>query len=104
MFRRLEPTRAAAVTITVAGAPLVARAGDSIAAALLAGGTLIIGHHDDGRPRAPLCLTGSCQQCRLTVDDTRDVPACMTHVREGMRIEFQTALAEDTADQAEETT
>ena len=93
---------AIAVTITVAGAPLVARAGDSVAAALLADGRVVIGRQADGRPRAPFCLTGSCQQCWLTVDDTPDVPACTTQVREGMRIELQAPVTDNATDPAGE--
>ncbi len=91
MFRRLEPTRATAVTITLADAPLVARAGDSVAAALLAHGHLVFGRDADGSARAPLCLVGNCQRCRLTVDGVEQVLACMTPVREGMRVELPAA-------------
>ena len=90
MFRRLEPTRAAAITLTVAGTPLVAREGDSVAAALLAGGYL---RHRltpvSGAPRAPFCLMGTCYDCLVVVDGERDRQACQVRVREGMAVEFQ---------------
>lgn len=91
MFRRLDAaTDEEIVTITLGGRPLVARAGDSLAAALLAGGHLQTGASPvSGAPRAPFCLMGSCQQCLMEVDGARDVRACMTPVRAGMRVEPQ---------------
>jgi len=90
MFARLPDDDRAAVTIVVDGAPVVARAGDSVAAALLASGvhafraTVL-----SGSPRGPFCMMGACFDCVVTVDGRRDVQACLTRVADGMRIDTQ---------------
>lgn len=90
MFRRLTETRERPLTIFVNGAATPARDGDSVAAALLATG------HDifratavSGLPRGSYCLMGVCFDCLLVIDGVANRQACMTQVRDGMRIETQ---------------
>lgn len=90
MFRRLPEIDTAAVTIRVDGVPLTARAGDTVTAALLAGG------HDhcrttavSGARRAPYCLMGVCFDCLVTVDGVGNRQGCLVAVRDGMVIETQ---------------
>lgn len=77
-------------TIYLDGAPLRARAGDSVAAALLAHGihatrrTAI-----SGAPRGPCCMMGACFECLAVVDGKPGVQTCLVPVRDGMRIEQQ---------------
>ena len=78
-FRRIGEGRA--VTITVDGAPLAAREGDSVALALLAAGRPTIG---DGP--TPYCLMGVCFGCLVTIDGRRGEQACMVPVREGLAV------------------
>jgi sarcosine oxidase subunit alpha len=89
MFRRLRET-GPAVTLTVDGKPMQARAGDSVAAALLAGG---VGHCRTSpvsdAPRAPYCLMGVCFDCLVTIDGVGSRQACLVAVRDGMRVETQ---------------
>lgn len=78
------------VTITVDGAPLDAREGESVLAALWAGGIRAL--HRTARtrePRAFLCGIGLCFDCVVTVDGERSLRACMTPVAEGMAVELQ---------------
>ena len=89
MFVR-PPPDGATVTILVDGAPVAARAGDSVAAALLAAGlpvtrTTPVG----GAPRGPYCMMGACFDCLAVIDGVASRQACMTTVREGMRVERQ---------------
>lgn len=89
MFRRLsEP--ADPVRITVDGVEVLARAGDTVAAALIASGldptreTVV-----SGAPRAPYCMMGVCFDCLVTIDGIGNRQGCMVPVAEGMRVERQ---------------
>ena len=99
MFRRLPDVASATVTITVDGRSVAARAGDTVAAALLAHGsepyrTTAI----SGEPRAPYCMMGVCFDCLVTIDGVGNRQACLIPLRAGMRIETQDgarAIAEE---------
>ena len=88
MFARLPDDPRDTVTILVDGTRLIARTGDSVAAALLGAGlratraTAI-----SGAPRGPFCMMGACFDCVVTVDGERNVQSCRARVAEGMRIE-----------------
>ena len=89
MFKRLVE-RSAPVAITVDCKSISARAGDTVAAALLAAG---IDHCRttpvSGAPRAPYCLMGVCFDCLVTVDGVGSRQACLVPVRHGMTVETQ---------------
>ena len=90
MFRRLPEPHAASVTITVDGRDVVARAGDTVAAALLAAGVVVCRTTPVGDvPRAPYCLMGVCFDCLVTIDGMGSRQACLTRVRHDMHIETQ---------------
>lgn len=79
-----------AVTILVDGRPVVAREGDSVAAALLAAGLAITRTTPvGGAPRGPYCMMGACFDCLAVIDGIASRQACMTTVREGMRVDRQ---------------
>jgi len=82
-FRDLAPD-APRVGVTFDGRPLDLPAGMSLAAALLAAGTLVLRTTPvSGAPRGPFCMMGACFDCLVEIDGTR-VQACMTEVREGL--------------------
>ena len=88
-FRRLDDDRPA-VSFTYDGETVIARVGDSIAAALLAAG--VISFRDtavSGAPRSPYCLMGVCFECLVEIDGVGNRQACQTEVREGMRVRRQ---------------
>ena len=90
MFRRLPDASAAPVRIFIEGEAYEARAGDSVAGALLAAGrdhcrTTAV----TGTRRAPYCMMGVCFDCLVTIDDVGNRQGCLVPVREGMRIEIQ---------------
>jgi NADH dehydrogenase/NADH:ubiquinone oxidoreductase subunit G len=90
MFRRL-PDAAATLTVTVDGAPVAARAGESVAAALLAAGKLRFRDTPaSGAARGPYCMMGVCFDCLVAIDGAGNLQACMVPVRDGMAIETQT--------------
>lgn len=89
MFKRLAET-GPPVAIIVDGKPVTARAGDTVAAALLAAG---IDHCRttpvSGARRAPYCLMGVCFDCLVTIDGVGSRQGCLVPVREGMKVETQ---------------
>lgn len=93
MFRRSGPTDC---EITWNGAPLRARAGESLAAALLAAG---IAHFREtalsGSPRGPVCLMGACFDCLVEVEGVANRQACLVTVAPGLSARTQ-AGARDT--------
>jgi predicted molibdopterin-dependent oxidoreductase YjgC len=78
-------TRPEAVTIDVDGEAMPAYPGESVAAALLAGGRRAFRVTEAGLPRGPFCNMGVCFDCLVEVDGRR-LRACMTAVRPGMRV------------------
>lgn len=89
MFKRLGEA-ASIVSIEVDGKTVRARSGDTVAAAMLAGG---IDHCRttpvSGAPRAPYCLMGVCFECLVTIDGVGSRQGCLVPVRDGMRVETQ---------------
>ena len=90
MFKRSELDKRPQVQIFVDGAPLAARQGDTVSAALLASGvdarrsTAV-----SGAPRLPYCMMGVCFDCLVTIDGVGNRQGCLVPLAEGMRIETQ---------------
>jgi D-hydroxyproline dehydrogenase subunit gamma len=89
-MRRITQDDAPQVTIEFEGETVTARQGDSVAAALLTG------EHWTFRTtpvrsaaRGPFCMMGSCFDCLVEIDGIANQQACMTLVREGMRVRRQ---------------
>jgi predicted molibdopterin-dependent oxidoreductase YjgC len=94
MFARLPDASALPVAVTIDGEPFEARAGDSVAAALLASGRVASCITPiAGAPRGPFCMMGACFDCLVTLDGVPNQQACMVSVAPGMRIETQRGLA-----------
>ncbi|WP_426959090.1 (2Fe-2S)-binding protein [Muricoccus radiodurans] len=82
MFRRTEPTDC---TIEWDGRAIPARAGEPLAAALLAAGITQFRDTAVSRtPRGPLCLMGACYDCLVEVEGEANVQACMVTVKDGL--------------------
>ena len=98
MFKRLPDVAGATAAITIDGAPFRARAGDSVAAALLLAGLAACGTTAvSGKKRAPYCAMGVCFECLVTIDGDGARQACLVTVRDGMRIETQGTATEPVA-------
>jgi hypothetical protein len=81
------------VHLTVDGREITARAGEMIAAALLANDIHVFRTTPhSGEPRGPFCAVGRCPDCMMTVDGVLNVLTCQTPVRNGMRVETQQGL------------
>ena len=90
MFRRLPEAGGATIALTVDGQEIAARAGDSVAAALLAAGIAACRTTPiSGAARAPYCLMGVCFDCLVTIDGVGNRQACLVAARVGMRVETQ---------------
>jgi predicted molibdopterin-dependent oxidoreductase YjgC len=90
MFKRLPEATGATLTINVDGQRVEARAGDTVAAALIAAGfdhcrTAPV----SGAPRAPYCAMGVCFECLVTVDGVGNRQGCLILVQDGMQIDTQ---------------
>jgi predicted molibdopterin-dependent oxidoreductase YjgC len=89
------PERGRLFSLLVDGQELVACEGESIAAALLASGRRLTRFTArTGEPRGYFCGMGVCQDCLVTVDGRPNVRACMTAVREGLRVDTQRGLGD----------
>ncbi|MBZ6076787.1 (2Fe-2S)-binding protein [Microvirga puerhi] len=90
MFRRAPDRMRDQVTFTFDGNPIVAAAGDSVAAALLAAGIQACRTTPvSGAPRGPYCMMGVCFECLVRIDGVGNRQGCLVPVREGMKVETQ---------------
>jgi len=82
-----EPQRERWVTIMVDGQPMEALEGESLAAALWAGGHIALRHDENSDTvRGIYCGIGHCYECRVTVDGIADVRSCLVPVRDRMQV------------------
>jgi len=80
-------------TIEVDGRPVAARAGESVAVALVAAGRPLVARSAKyHRPRGPFCLAGSCHACLARVDGVPNQRTCRVTCRPGLAVESQNAL------------
>jgi predicted molibdopterin-dependent oxidoreductase YjgC len=90
MVRRLSDAPDATVTIAVDGVAVPARAGETVATAMLAAGFWAFRTTgSSGSVRGPYCMMGVCFDCLVTIDGVGSRQACLVQVHEGMRIETQ---------------
>lgn len=90
MFRKLHDPGTQAVTLFIDGRSVAAEIGESVAAVLLRQPeawcrTTPVSES----PRAPYCMMGVCFECLVEIDGLGSVQACLTPVRQGMRIARQ---------------
>jgi NADPH-dependent 2,4-dienoyl-CoA reductase/sulfur reductase-like enzyme len=88
----LKIERGEPVTFQFNGKPMAGYTGETIAAALYAGGLRIFSrsfkYH---RPRGLFCLAGHCSHCLMRVDGIPNVRICKITVQAGMKVESQNA-------------
>ncbi len=86
MFSRRDDARLS-MRFSFEGQPLEAKAGDSVAAALLAVG-VTAGRETpvSGAARGPWCLMGVCFDCLVEIDGVANRQACLVPVAEGMAV------------------
>ncbi len=88
----LKIERGEAITFQFNGKPVTGYAGETIAAALYAGGLRIFSrsfkYH---RPRSLFCLSGHCSNCLMRVNGIPNVRICTAPVHAGLKVESQNA-------------
>lgn len=94
-FGRLPEIRPEpAITMTVDGEPIEARAGDTVATALLAAGAGATRQTPvSGAGRAAYCLMGVCFECLVEIDGVPNRQACLVPVTDGMVVRRQRGAA-----------
>jgi len=75
------------IMFEVDGRAINARVGDTVASALLTAGIQPFRRTRSAAPRSVFCGMGVCYDCAVTIDGLRSVRACMTRVRNGMKVE-----------------
>ncbi len=87
MFRRLREAKEG-LTVRIDGSLVPAVEGDTVMAVLLAAGVAAFRRSAvGGGPRGPYCGMGVCFECLVTIDGETNRQACLSLVRDGMRIE-----------------
>lgn len=82
------PGRGRKITLQVDGRACAAHQGETVHAALTAGGIRILRvAGKTGESRGVFCGMGICYECRVTIDGIPDQRACMTLALDGMQIE-----------------
>ena len=76
----------ATVRLVIDGKNVDAPADASVAAAI-AQLDVAFRRSRSGEPREPLCGMGVCFECRVRIDGMAQVRACMTPVRDGMKVD-----------------
>lgn len=66
------------------GTPIIGRAGQSVAAALVNAGERCLRIDEEGNPKGALCGIGVCWECRCSINGVTNTRACMTPVAAGM--------------------
>ncbi len=81
--------RGPAVMLIVDGAEQAAHAGETVAAALIAGDGIATRQTASGAWRGVYCGMGACFDCLAVIDGVPNTRTCMTLVADGMRVNRQ---------------
>lgn len=101
MFKPVAGLAEASICFTFDGRHLTARAGNTVAAALLANGIVACRESPVSRAwRGPYCLMGVCFECLVVIDGVDNRQGCLVPVKEGMTIEMQRGKRANSADRA----
>ena len=94
-FRDAPGAAPRSLRLMLDGVPVLARPGESVAAALLAhSGGATRQTPVTGAGRAPYCMMGVCFECLVEVDGQANAQACLLSVRSGMRVRRQCGARE----------
>jgi predicted molibdopterin-dependent oxidoreductase YjgC len=85
LFHRSDADK---IQVEIDGQAISAYVGETVAAVLMVSGSRTFTQTNAyNLARTLFCGMGVCHQCLVTVDEIRDVRACMTKVHPGMKIE-----------------
>lgn len=82
------------VHLLIDGEAIVAYEGETVATALLAAGQRVFRHTGNGEPRGIFCGIGVCYDCLVTIEGLGAVRACVTPVREAMKVVTSSSAAQ----------
>lgn len=88
----LDEPEADIIQFSFDGAPIRARAGQSVAAALINAGERCLRIDEEGNPKGALCGIGVCWECRCSINGVTNTRACMTPVAAGMVVLRQVGI------------
>lgn len=78
------------ITFMWDGQAMTAQDGDTVVAALLAGGVRTTREHPvTDEPRAPFCMMGTCFECLVEIDGIPNRQACQVKLTKGMQVCLQ---------------
>ena len=83
-FLARPDTSTKTISLTLDGELIMAQAGDTVAAALLAHSGTASRETGKGASRTAFCMMGVCFDCLIEVDGSPNVQGCMVQVRDGM--------------------
>ena len=80
------------VTLLIDDKRVTAFEGESIATVMMLEDKVAMRTTTEGQPRGVFCGMGVCFDCLVIVDDVPNTRACMTWVKEGMKVQTQKGL------------
>ena len=86
LFRRLVPRSGAVIPFTIDGEPAEAREGDLLLTAILLHRPALRRFEFGDADRAGFCLMAACQDCWVSLADSRRMRACTTPIEPGMAV------------------
>ncbi|WP_291364129.1 (2Fe-2S)-binding protein [Acetobacter sp. UBA5411] len=93
MFSPIAPLTHS-ITVYLDDQPITASKGESVAACLLRAGVAFNRLTPvSGAPRLPYCMIGQCFDCLVEIDGIGNQQACLTIVRDRMRVRRQNGAA-----------
>ncbi|TWG91794.1 2Fe-2S iron-sulfur cluster protein [Mesorhizobium sp. J18] len=87
MFSSLANPSGEQVEITLFGREVLVPVGVTVAAAMLLSGEIAGRESLSGASHGPFCMMGACFECAVIINGKTRVRACMTEVRQGMKVE-----------------
>ena len=90
MFKQLPNQDIENLEITLNEQKVLVPQGTTVAAMVLAQGLRVTRTTAvSGKPRAPFCMMGACYDCLMIIDGKTNQRACVTYVKQGMRVATQ---------------
>ena len=95
MFRRISKPKTDPIELSFEGQLIYAQRGETVAAALLAGGiNTFRTTPGNGSERGPFCMMGVCFECLVVIDEQPNRQACQVFVQPGMKVRRQHGASE----------
>lgn len=85
-------SRGKEVTLLIDAKEVTAFEGESVASVMMLEDKVAMRTTTTGQPRGVFCGMGVCFDCLVIVDDVPNTRACMTWVRDGMKVQTQKGL------------